>query len=252
MKINIEKALKIAETAIERILFKAAATGSIPQRLYRYFQRKHWEEISDDWENLKPPFRPSGEDLAHYKKLIEFCAPRAKRILLLGSTPELRDMLGDIFEKIIVVDFSKFVMKSLSRFLKSDKKRNETLIQYRWEKLNFLFHDFFDIVIGDVVLDQFPPKEESIFLVSVRDILKRDGRFIMRAICRRNEENSNKVIRTGLRWWAPPTKRELWKKLEIYFTVKKEMYSSDYNTASNFPLLCLLPKKESHHHYKII
>ena len=55
-----------------------------------------WKQIAKTWKLLSFPWRPNKENLADYEKFILKSIKGVKnpRVLLLGATPEIRDMLA--------------------------------------------------------------------------------------------------------------------------------------------------------------
>jgi SAM-dependent methyltransferase len=141
--------------------------------------RTHWKRVSHYWLRWSYPLRPSTETIAIYRDFISR-KKGVKRILILGSTPEMRDLASEEADtEIWVADFSKEMLTSMLQYTRRAEVARERWVQANW--LNLPFQDgFFDIVMGDIVMHQVPPKLEKAFLESVRRVLKRDGYFISR------------------------------------------------------------------------
>ena len=141
----------------------------------------YWENQIDFWYKLPPPVRPSVADIVSYRKCIEQ-GGRIERLLILGATPELRDlvvMLPPQRPKIYLADFSYRLPLAMVRFMVHGDPAQETWVKGSWLDLPFP-EGFFDVILGDLVLQQFPPDLEPLFLEKMCAHLKAGGSFIGR------------------------------------------------------------------------
>lgn len=150
------------------------------QEHWHYF---YWENQIDFWHMVPNPIRPSREDILIYKDLISEYVKRngpVRKILLLGSTPELRDLLSELPEaSVYLADFSFRMPIGMLKFTAKADPLKEIWIKANWLELPFP-ENFFDIILGDLILQQFPPEIEPIFLEKMRFFLKEAGFFIGR------------------------------------------------------------------------
>src|SRR3989338_8562914 len=146
-----------------------------------YTERFHsyWERLTSSWDQVPSPIRPSKGDCEIYqdylgrKKGIE-------RVLILGSTPEVRDLVAKLPKtKIYVADFSHQMLSGMLKFTRHADPTKEIWIKDDWLSL-FLPERSFDVIIGDLVLQQISPENERAFLKKVNSLLKKDGIFISR------------------------------------------------------------------------
>ncbi|MDP2630980.1 MAG: class I SAM-dependent methyltransferase [Candidatus Uhrbacteria bacterium] len=156
--------------------------------------------IARFWDVTPIPVRLSENTVEMYRRFLQKNAEKweGKRILMLGSTPELRDLLAEeASAKIYVADFSEQMPQAMLRFTKRVDPQKEEWIKANWLDLPFP-ERFFDVIVGDLVLQQFPPEKELVFLEKVRNLLKSDGVFISRFQfldkTYYNEENLAEVI----------------------------------------------------------
>ena len=139
----------------------------------------YWERRSHSWGKSYPPLRPSQGDIEIYSGFLEH-KKQKRKILILGSTPELRDLVAqDVDVTVYVADFSHNMPSAMLKFTKHVDQLKEKWIKSNWLELPFP-EKFFDIILGDVVLHQITPKLEPLFLQKMNSLLKDDGAFITR------------------------------------------------------------------------
>ena len=142
-------------------------------------QKEIWVKRYRHWEDETRPARPTSDEVGIYERLFLDHKTAKKNILLLGVTPELRDMFSRHNISPIIVDFSSESFMLTSRFLKNALPANETWITNNWLHLPYPEH-YFDFIFGDIVLNQFPPTLEVQFLKEVHRTLGQSGHFITR------------------------------------------------------------------------
>jgi hypothetical protein len=140
--------------------------------------KAHWDGVSGDtWETLAPPFRPSAKEVSFYKTELEK-RPTGSSVLVLGSTPELRTLAGRHTTHPVVADQSKHMLEAMSRFLDPGLPAREVWIDEEWTRL--MHEATFDVILGDLVLRQFPIENQAAFLAKMHQMLSDDGVFITR------------------------------------------------------------------------
>lgn len=144
-----------------------------------YPHRAYWEQQVNRWGRAVPPLRPSKGDLQIYRTFFRRGVPN-RRILILGSTPEIRDLISEeAGAEVYIADFSGRMPADMLRFTKNTNPQNERWVAANWLELPFPTK-FFDVILGDVVLHQLTPSFEQIFLEKMRSLLKPEGFFITR------------------------------------------------------------------------
>ncbi len=140
------------------------------------------------------PFRPSSEEMKCYENHLNTVNDK-KRILLLGSTPELRDLLAQYYHvsKIYLCDFSWKMLEEMTKELKNADQEKEIWIKADWTDIA-LPQNFFDVIIGDLVFMQLPPDQISSFLKKISVLLSEGGIFIVRSRCRKEFRRSAKEL----------------------------------------------------------
>ncbi|MBW2982295.1 hypothetical protein KY343_05430 [Candidatus Woesearchaeota archaeon] len=136
------------------------------------------------WKYYLPPARASPSDLRFIKKKILEKGKNPK-VLILGSTPEYRELCGKLKIPIKLLDFSKKNYKYLAREVKHKPK--ETFIQGNW--LDTKLKEKFDIILGDNVINMLKKKDIPKLLKNVSHMLEKDGLFMPRTYIRDKGEH---------------------------------------------------------------
>ena len=171
------KALSLEELwVLDRALHRRVPGEALyPEHLHYAY----WEKQADYWDLVPSPVRPSRNELAAYRTFWN-TIPRKKRILILGSTPELRDLAAEEEgARVYVADFSPRMMLGMSKFTRRADPLKEKWVKDNWLELAFP-ERFFDVVLGDLVLQQFPPELEGRFLGKVSSLVADHGVFLGR------------------------------------------------------------------------
>lgn len=178
----LKKILKKISTENLNFLYSALGEALFARLARENQNRLHWENQNNRRSGRVSPWSPSLEDLGIYKKYLreyidkECLSPRS---LLLGTTPALRLLLSELKIPYIVADQSLSMLdRSLSRLPKHVLEK-EMWIRANWLSLP-LPRDCFDIIIGDLVLFQFFPREQDAFLLKIKELLRRGGTFVTR------------------------------------------------------------------------
>ena len=132
------------------------------------------------WNKYTFPFRPSKKDIKNYFSGID----SNKKILLLGATPEIREIFSKNSSKITVADFSIEMMEEMTKLGYKINKNKEEWIKIDWLNLDKFFEDnYFDFILGDLVLRNIETKYQSKFLNKISRLLNKEGIFITRIHC---------------------------------------------------------------------
>lgn len=126
-----------------------------------------WQAMTDKWKKglYTSPGRPSLSEQKIYRKCIKAVIKNKKnaRALVLGSTPELRDILAELKVETIICDISYEMMLAMSEVIKKAKPEKEIWIKAPWEE-NPLPEKYFDIIVGDLVLGNVPWQVKKKFI----------------------------------------------------------------------------------------
>ncbi|MBI4114266.1 MAG: class I SAM-dependent methyltransferase [Candidatus Niyogibacteria bacterium] len=163
-------------------ILDAAIHGSRFEQSNIYPEHQHyayWERQSYFWDKVACPVRPSKGDIEIYSNFLKRKSQK-NSILILGSTPEVRDLVSkETNAKIYIADFSYNMPSAMLRFTQEVDVLKETWIKSNWLELPFPAK-FFDVILGDVVLHQVTPNLEPTLLEKIKYLLKDDGLFITR------------------------------------------------------------------------
>ncbi len=137
---------------------------------------KQADKIAKVWKNLVAPIRPSKDDIKIYQKFVNKIKNKKKiKALILGSTPELRDLaLKDQFE-VIFVDLSKEIANTMKKLMK--QKGKERFIRANW--LNIPLEDSqIDICMGDDVFTMVDWNQWEKLLQEIKRLLIPEGHLL--------------------------------------------------------------------------
>ncbi|MBE7093859.1 MAG: hypothetical protein E7367_04125 [Clostridiales bacterium] len=141
-------------------------------------------ELAITWTKMVGPSRPTVSELTIYSeyvhKLMDY-EKRQLRILILGSTPELRDWAFEENLDVWVMDANPDYHYTINREMRHKCIVNktygqETFIQEYWQNLNYV--SFFDIIIGDLAIGNIPPDKVELFIQKVSTALTPNGLFL--------------------------------------------------------------------------
>jgi len=186
MKKRIKKILSIVLPRMPKFFLVELATQSekILVREEKYLgmlQKIHWDKEGFSWIKLSNSWRPSAETLEVYANYLKVVPPNS-RILILGSTPELRDMVARSHpeSQVYICDFSWKMMLLMSTLCVDANPDKEIWVKSNWLEMPFP-DQYFDVVMGDMVFVQFSPSDEPALLKVVNRILKQSGLLITRS-----------------------------------------------------------------------
>jgi len=166
-----------------------------------HFDKSNWSGALSLWDKYTSPFIPSKEDVKNYVFILDALRQK-KNILVLGATPQIREILFKINARIMIADFSSQMTLGMLRFSNQISVDKEEWIKANWMSLDeFLKNKYFDVIIGDLVLRNIDSKDQSRFLLKISKLLKNNGYFISRFhILDKNSAalTSNYIIRTTL------------------------------------------------------
>lgn len=190
--------------------------------------RNPWLEIGKRWKLYGSPGRPSQSEITIISSYIEnYCQQKTKNndnsainILILGSTPEYRDMLVRLGQKysiyVTLIDIFREMYEQMSALTKFPNKE-EIFIHGSWlDKQNFK-QEHYDIVLGDLIFGNVTNQEKKIAMENIAFALKRDAITIQR------------IERISKSWQRTP--------IEIIFQLWKQGPLDKYRA---FDLQCLI------------
>jgi len=171
------------------------------------YERGVWEQAKvDGWNDINYPWRPGAGELDKMGKILGGLGKKGK-IALLGSTPEIRNLVMSKNIKLDVVDFSKRMYDEMG--IISQSGQNEKFIQSDWIKYFSGQIETYDLVIGDLIERMLPTNKLILLSQGLVGALKRDGRVLLRGdyyIARKNRSATEikieiqRLIQKGLNY----------------------------------------------------
>lgn len=140
------------------------------------YQKLPWDkQLALQWGKYDYPVRP-GIELEIYERAVRHIKKSVinPRVLILGSTPEFRDLLIKYKITPFCCDINPEVYKALRLLMK--RKDKEIFIESDWRK--YRSKEKFDLVIGHDVFNMLPPRSTNILAQNIAKNLKPRGRFI--------------------------------------------------------------------------
>jgi len=131
---------------------------------------------------LKAPQRPCRQQLSVWRRLIKQYAPRGGRALVLGSTPEFRDLTAELGIFTWVIDINPKMLFRMTALMKSKKISREKRITGNWLKVE-LPKNYFDVIFAEASLNNLSNNHEhEILLKKIASALKPSGIFLCRNV----------------------------------------------------------------------
>ena len=131
--------------------------------------------IAARWREYLPPARPSAGELAVYAALLREARARTGEALLLGSTPELRDLLAELDFSFACLDLSAANFQALGALCRLG--RAAALIVGDWRET---VGGPWPLLLGDGALNMLPLADWPAALSNWRRSLRRDGALVHR------------------------------------------------------------------------
>ncbi len=153
-----------------------------------------WKQIAENWEKyFFAPSRPSKQEVGMYKVWLTEVAKKKKGLkgLVLGATPELRDVLNQHQFKTHAIDINMEMILALNDLV-IHKNPDEVLIRSNWLE-NPLQENYFDVVLGDAVFPNIPWEKREQFYTEITRVLKPNGYFINRAFYAPEKKRYNTI-----------------------------------------------------------
>lgn len=140
------------------------------------------ERLAKMWERRPPPVRPSPDTVSIYADWItRRSSGDPGAILVLGATPEIRNLCGQHELPILCIDHSPSMHEAMSLLV--DSSPCEIYLDTDW--LDVQLPETAGLVLGDGALTFLQPDEQTQFLKSLHRMLRPGGRAVLRALVKR-------------------------------------------------------------------
>ena len=139
---------------------------------------QRYSQFIEQWKQVKFPARPSPEELVIFDALMQ--EHQAQSLLILGSTPELRDLGFKNHLRVTCIDINSDMLEGM-KSLMHHQNPHEQLVKGNW--LDMPFPDgAFDLVFAEQSIHIVPVHDFEKFLLQVKRVLNSTGTFVLKAM----------------------------------------------------------------------
>ncbi len=142
------------------------------------------EKVAKEWRRYKSPSRPSRSEIKIYEKCFRKL-PIGSKVLIIGSTPEIRDIAAKYRMNVTICDWSEDICKAL-KFLMKRSNAPEILHKQDWREMGF--DQSFDMIIGDCATTVVPYADLDTVLRNMEKSLKPSGIAVQRIWVRHKDQ----------------------------------------------------------------
>ena len=146
---------------------------------------KFWSNISKDYNKLVTDIlRPTKQQLEIKQEIIKKYSQGKNHLkgLVLGSTPEFRDLLISCGFQSYAVDHNPDILKAMSKLMTFKNHKLDKQIKSNWLEMDFS-DNYFDLILGDVSFNQIIDTDDlNKLLTRLKRILKPGGLLISREL----------------------------------------------------------------------
>lgn len=154
-----------------------------------------WEQQARQWSRIKPPLRPSGEDLVWAQESVDRWQRRHRRsprTLVLGATAELASLRWLEDSEVTGLDLSGPMLQGVWMAAPTAAGRR-LAIEGNWLNMPFPARSF-DLVFGDGSFSLVRQSEGRTLAQAIRRVLCEDGELSLRAYVRPETAESPKAV----------------------------------------------------------
>lgn len=149
------------------------------------FNPQIWsKEMAQARKKRRPPTAPSKSEREIYEKFLmrAIKGKRNPKALVLGVTPELREMALKNNCKVVSVDISKDMIEEMKDLVRHKYPKKEIIIQGNWLTAP-LEKNSFDLVMGDASFNNLPSLGDAKrLLAKIKRVLKLGGYLLIREV----------------------------------------------------------------------
>ncbi len=148
-----------------------------------------YSQFVEAWRRAVFPARPSEKEIVVFDKLM--AEQSGKDLLILGSTPEFRDLGAKNKLRVTCADINPDMLEGMKQLM-TRESCDENLVQCNW--LDLPFTEQFDVAFAEQSINIVPVSDFEPFLLQVKKSLKQGGVFVLKAMIR-VEETEEEVLR---------------------------------------------------------
>lgn len=186
------------------------------------------------WSKYMPPARPSKSELKIFETYVKK-ASKQSRILILGATPELRDMVLKHKQVPVSAELNPKNFQAFKKLMKHQGR--EDFIQGNWLKLKK--RNEFDFVLGHASFNMLPFSDWNKLIRVVHRSLKPGGKLIQAINVRYSQDRFKNVLDLFRQY------RKKKKKKPIYYEIMMDLVLAVCDTGRNYSDFELLGRKLS-------
>ncbi len=146
-------------TTIERL----ARLSAIAHRFF--YSDEYTAPLWKKWSTYSSIYRPVPKEIETYRKFIGTAVSSETNLLILGASPELRDIAAELGLRPFLIDISLEMLIEMLRYTKHANKQNEIWIRGCWLTTP-LPENTFDIIVSDLFLHNINPGHKQKKLLS--------------------------------------------------------------------------------------
>jgi hypothetical protein len=145
--------------------------------------KKSWD-LADLWQNYCEPARPNQSEI----HIVDGIVPSGSEVLLLGSTPEFRDLLSKKKCSVTIAEYSEENFSAMTQLMK-ETPFSEDFHQTNW--LDMKFTKKFDFILGDHIINLIPMDKWRDLVRNFKGYLKPESTLLQRVIVRPDTYNKS-------------------------------------------------------------
>lgn len=140
-----------------------------------------WKESADRWKKIDPNHRPSEAEIQLFERflvqVLKSSEDRTAKALVLGATPEIRDLLAQHQVSVTLLDANELMIRAMTELIRLPNPDEKPVIG-NWLHMPFS-DDEFDLVIGDHPTSSISPFELKKFFSEIFRVLRNPGYLIV-------------------------------------------------------------------------
>lgn len=179
----------------------------------------HWEDESSSKPRLKKradyPGGPAAGPgiLNKYKEYFTSYVGNKKNaeVLILGATPELRDLALELGAQVYALDISEAMLNQASEIMKYRDHVDEKRLIGNWLEIA-LENSSVDLVVGDGVTNNIPVGKINDLFTEIKRVLKPGGYVLLRDLVNTQERSFCSVEEIAAR-----SRKEKWHKFDFFY-----------------------------------